>query len=225
QIKRLKINLDNNDIRFGGKFFDYPNLMKPVKDGKTRFEVFARSQQLHLPSLTQEIAEEDLAENVRKQILKNTSLRLKGVVNFEQDKFSGIALDVSRFKTLLALSEHQLDDFAGKIIFWKEHFALRNFKGCVGMSDFNVSCYYYTGKNDSLRRRENYVDFQSYYLNINELLSFKDAWGEDDMDENNEEIIIPEDADTIPIRVSGIPFMDFKLNASIGMLKYRQHRL
>lgn len=225
QIKRLKIDLDDNDLRFGGKFFDYPNLMETEKSGKTRFEIFIRSKTINFKTLAQELSEDVMPENIKKQTLKNTSLRAKGVLNFEQNTFKGIALDLSRFKTTLALSEHQLDDFSGKIIFWKEHFALKNFKGCVGMSDFNVSCYYYTGKNDSLRRRENYVDFQSYYLNINELLSFSDAWGDDEIDENNEEVVIPEDADTIPIRVSAIPFMDFKLNAKIGLLKYRQHRL
>ncbi len=225
QIRRLKINIDDNDLRFSGKFFDYVNLMEPIKDGKTRFEVSFRSNNLNFGTLTQGLELNDLPDNFKKQILQKTRLRAKGVVNFEENKFSGVAIDLSRFKTVLALSEHQLEDFSGKVIFWKEHFAMRNFKGCVGMSDFNISCYYFTGKNDSLRRRENYVDFQSYYLNINELLSFTDAWGDDDIDETKEEIIIPEDADTIPIRVSGIPFMDFKLNANIGLLKYRQHRL
>ncbi len=225
QIKRLRIDLDDNDLRFGGKFFHYSNLMEPIKDGKTKFEVFLRSKNLNLNTLAQEVSTDVLPENIKKQVLKNTGLKMNGVINFEQNKFSGIALDLSRFKTILALSEHRLDDFSGKMVFWKEHFSLHNFKGCVGMSDFTISCYYYTGKNDSLRRKENYVDFQSYYLNINELLSFKDVWGNDDIDENKEEVIIPEDADTIPIRAAGIPFMDARFNASIGLLKYRQHRL
>lgn len=217
KIKRFKGKLDESDFLLYGKLSEYKHLINPTAKARSKAEIFFKSNQINLENLLSYKGEDMLPENIKKESFSNVKLKAKIGARFEGDKMTGTMVELSDLDLTTSLHEKRFKDFSGKLIFRKEAIAVKNLKGNIGSSDFDISFNYFLGKNDSLRRKNNEVILRSNNMNLNEIMAIK-------YNPATEETVVVETADA-PFTINDIPFMDFDLDVDVKHFEYLDYKM
>jgi hypothetical protein len=128
---------------------------------------------IQLDNLLTYKGEDLLPESIKKETFSDVKLKAKIGARFEGDQMVGTRLELKEFDVTTSLHEKRFTDLSGKIFLRKNSIALKNLKGNIGTSDFDITLNYFTGSNDSLRKRDNEIIFTSSNFNLNEILAIK----------------------------------------------------
>jgi hypothetical protein len=219
KIKRLKGEIDESDFLFFGKLLNYQHLFHPTPKAKSEFDVFFKSNNIQLDNLLTYKGEDLLPESIKKETFSDVKLKAKIGARFEGDQMVGTRLELKEFDVTTSLHEKRFTDLSGKIFLRKNSIALKNLKGNIGTSDFDITLNYFTGSNDSLRKRDNEIIFTSSNFNLNEILAIK----YNPVEQTNEVEETP--GEPQPFSVENIPFMDMKLETNILHFEYLDYKL
>lgn len=219
KIKRFKGQIDDSDFLFFGKLTHYQHLFRPTPKARSEFDLFFKSGHIKLDNLLTYKGEDVLPESIKKETFSDVKLKAKIGARFEGEKMAGMRLELKDFDVTTSLHEKRFTDLSGKVFLRKNSVALKNLRGNIGQSDFDISLNYFTGKNDSLKKRDNKIQFFSTNFNLNEILAIK---YNPVKDENQ---VAQNTSEQQPLSVEGIPFMDMNLETDILHFEYLDYKI
>lgn len=220
RIKRFKGHLDDSDFLLSGKLTDYQHLFKPTAKAKSEFDLFFKSKYIKLDNLLSYNGENVIPESLKKETFSDVKLKAKIGARFEGDKMVGTRLELKDFDVTTSLHEKRFTDLSGKIFIRKNSIALKNLKGNIGHSDFDISLNYFLGENDSLKKKDNEIIFNSNNFDLNEILAIK---YNPSKDEN--QIVETKNVEDKPFSIEDIPFMEMNLETNILHFEYLDYKL
>lgn len=208
QLKDFSGEIDQSDFHFNGKLTNYNLWFDSVKYGDTRFEFDLYSEQLRLDNLLTYKGESYLPEDYRHEVARE--LKLHGLVDLNfQRTFRFADLLMERVEARLNVHPLKVEKMKGRIHYEDEHISIQNLSATLGASDFNLNLNYYTGKDSTLRVRDNVFSIQSNSLNLDQLLAYDPSPAK------------PKDH-AAAFNIFEIPFTDMAFRADIQSLKHHQ---
>ncbi len=226
-LRNLIGQVDSSDLRFNGRVNNYALWFSKVKKGKTLIAFDLKSHRLALKEILGRRGIKYIPIEYKQEVFSNVWLRSKtelkydSVFRFANIKIANISGDCTKHP-------YQLDSIRGNIKFGTDNFIkIDTLQGKIGRSDFNISMRLYTGKDTARRNKENYLQFSSRFLDVNQLTNYVQT--------AEDEITAPPSDTAVVTKVSStslhadafnifsIPFINFNATIDIGRVKY--HRL
>ncbi len=217
--------VDSSDLRLSGRVNNYALWFDKVKKGKTMIAFDLKSQRLALYELLGRRSRKYVPKEYVHEIFNNVWLRSKVELKYDSVfKFANIK--IANVSGELTSHPYRLDSIHGNIKFNTGNFVkIDTLQGKIGNTDFNISMRLYTGKDTAKSRKENYLQFSSRFLDVNQLTNYV-MTAADEMDNP------PVDSTNVAATASGashengfnifsIPFINFNASVDIGRIKYR----
>ena len=218
--------VDSSDLRLSGRINNYALWFDKVKKGKTMIAFDLKSQRLSLYELLGRRSRKYVPKEYVHEIFSNVWLRSKVELKYDTVfKFANIK--IANVSGELTNHPYRLDCIHGNIKFNTGNFVkIDTLQGRIGNSDFNISMRLYTGKDTAKSRKENYLQFSSRFLDVNQLTNYV-------MTAANEMDNPPADSIAVATTVSGsshengfnifnIPFINFNASVDVGKIRYRK---
>lgn len=220
KIKRLKGYIDQSDFSLSGKLESYRHLFKPTNKAKSVFKLFFKSDLIRMDNLLTYKGENMLPESVQKETFSDVKLKATISARFNGEEMMGSMIELREFNVTTSMHEKRFSNLNGKIFLSKNSVALKNLKGNIGQSDFDISLNYFIGANDSLKKRDNEIKFYSNYFDLNEIMAIKYNPATD-----QQVVASTHVAEEVPFTINDIPFMDLKLETDIKHFEYLDYKL
>ena len=233
-LKKFTGGIDSSDIRFGGRVINYALWFEKVKRGRTQIAFDWKSQRLALHDLLGKTSISYIPKDYQREVASGVWLRSK--IDLRYDSIFRFAnIHIANISGKLQQHPIRLDSISGNIKLGTDDFVkIDTLKGRIGNSDFNLSMRLYAGKDTTRRKKENFLQFDSKLLDVDELSNYV-ATAQAAQQELS--VLRPDDSaatsptitQTAPVaREDGfnlfrIPFLDFNAAVTIGRLRY--HRL
>jgi hypothetical protein len=230
RLKNFGGHIDSSDFLFSGRVNNYALWMDKVKKGRTEIAFDFKSQRLAMNDLLGRVSRNFVPKDYRDETAANIWLRSKTMLRYDTAfKFANIK--IANISGRLKKHAIELDSINGNVKFGTDNFIkIDTLTGKIGRSDFNVSMRLYTGKDSARRSKENYLQFASRFLDIDQLTNYAlSAEGKEDEITNDSLPAITTTTTTKPsahakaFNIFQVPFIDF--NASVNIGKIRYHRL
>ncbi len=226
-LKNFAGQIDSSDIRFKGRVTNYALWFDKVMKGHTQIAFDLKSQRLAINDLLGRNSRQYVPKDYYNEIGSNIWLRSKIDLRYDSlFKFANIK--IANISGTLKQHGFQLDSISGNVKIGTDNFLkIDTLKGKIGRSDFNVSMRLYTGKDTTRRKKENFLQFASRFLDVDELSNYV-ATAEEDKKEISS-IFVDTTTVTPVVNVSGhsdafnifqIPFIDFRAAVNIGRIRY-----
>ena len=232
RLKNFGGHIDSSDFLFSGRVNNYALWMEKVKKGKTEIAFDFKSQHLAMSDVLGRKSRNFVPVDYRDETGSNIWLRSKTMLRYDTAfKFANIK--IANISGRLKKHAIELDSISGNVKFGTDNFIkIDTLRGKVGNSDFNLSMRLYTGKDSARKSKENYLQFASRFLDIDQLTNYAlSAEGKgNNGDASNDSLhVVTTAASAKPsvhakaFNIFQVPFIDF--NASVNIGKIRYHRL
>ena len=242
RLKNFAGRIDSSDIHFSGRVNNYALWFEKIKKGKTQLAFDFKSQRLAMRDLLGRKSRQYVPKDYHQEVGAGIWLRSKIDLKYDT-AFRFANIKVANISGQLKQHAIRLDSISGNVKFGVDHFIrIDTLKGKIGNSDFNLSMRLYTGKDTVRRKKENYLQFASNFLDADQLTGYKLT--EDDTTPATT-AAIASSGPAIPVEspspgasvarsaantshnngfnIFQIPFIDFNASINIGKIKY--HRL
>ncbi len=219
--------IDSSDIRFKGKVNNYALWFQKVKRGKILIAFDLKSQRLALREVLGPAAREFLPKGYRRELATNLWLRTKTEVRYDTI-FRFANVKIANFSGEFKKRSLRLDNIRGNVKFNAGNFIkIDTLKGKIGRSDFDISMRLYTGKDTSKMKKENFLQFSSRFLDVDEMSNYNFAPGR-----SKKAIALADSLAAIvaaqpsihaeAYNIFKIPFIDFRATIKIGKIKFQR---
>ena len=228
-LKGLTGQIDSSDIRFGGRVTDYALWFGKVKRGRTQIAFDFKSQRLALRDLLGNTGQSYIPKDYQQEVATGVWLRSKIDLRYDSC-FQFANIKIGNISGALQQHPIRLDSISGNIKFGIDDFVkIDTLKGRIGNSDFNCSMRLYAGKDTVRRKKENFLQFTSNLLDVDQLSNYA-ATAE--AAEQEEMTVLRQDSSSNPsmqpattvhadaFNIFRIPFIDFNASVSIGKMRY-----
>jgi hypothetical protein len=158
-------------------------------------------------------------------------LRAKADLRYDSSfKFAKVKL--ANVSAHLQQHKFKVDSVKGNIKFaTNKLIKIDTLTGKIGRSDFDLSMRLYTGTDTVRRKQENFLEFKSRFLDVDELTNYKLIAGDETPAAAAPSNVSPAVAKTTvkdsthakAFNIFSVPFIDFRATVNIGKIKY--HRL
>lgn len=219
--------IDSSDIRFSGRVLNYQLWFDSIMRGKTQVAFDLKSQRLALRDVLGPISRKYVPKDYQTEIASGIWLRAKADLRYDSVfKFAKVKLaNVSA-----ELKQHQIkvDNIKGNVMVGADNFLrMDTLTGRIGKTDFDISMRLYMGKDSVKRKKENFLQFTSRNLDLDQLTNYQLTANEDE----ETAVAVPAATRTVvkdtnhasDFNIFNIPFIDFRASVNIGRIKY--HRL
>ncbi len=171
-LKNLIGQIDSSDLRFSGRVINYALWFEKVKKGKTQIAFDLKSQRLAMHDLLGRISRQYVPKDYYDEIGSNIWLRSKIDLRYDS-VFNFANIKIAHISGALKQHPYKLDSISGNIKFGTDNFIrIDTLKGIIGNSDFNISMRLYTGKDTTRRKKENFLQFSSRFLDVDQLTNY-----------------------------------------------------
>jgi hypothetical protein len=231
RLKKFGGHIDSSDILFSARINNYALWFDKVKKGRTEIAFDLKSQRLAMKDLLGRRSKKMVPKDYHDEVATNLWLRSKTQLRYDSVfKFANIK--IANISGQLTKHAIQLDSIKGNVKFNTENFIkIDTLTGKIGRSDFDLNMRLYTGKDSARRMKENYLKFNSRFLDVDQLTNYRFTAKEE---------ATPAIADssaavaTTPVRtvsssahakafnIFGVPFLDFNATVNVGKVKYRR---
>ncbi|MBN9385254.1 MAG: hypothetical protein J0H74_31140 [Chitinophagaceae bacterium] len=225
RLKNFAGNIDSSDIRFSGRVNNYALWFDKVMKGRTQIAFDLKSRRLAMRDLLGRKSRQYVPKDYQDEIASNLWLRSK--IDLKYDSVFRFAnIKVANISGELKNHAFRLDSVNGNVKIGADHFVkLDTLMGKVGNSDFNISMRLYTGKDTVRMKKENYLQFSSRMLDVDQLMAYR-LTAEDPAPDLSElpaaTAVAKPSAHASAFNVFQIPFINFNASANIGKIKYRR---
>jgi hypothetical protein len=196
-----------------------------VKKGKTMIAFDLKSQRLALYELLGRRSRRYIPKDYVHEIFNNVWIRSKTELKYDT-VFRFANIKIANLSGELTSHPYRLDSIHGNIKFNTGNFVkIDTLQGKIGNSDFNISMRLYTGKDTAKSRKENYLQFSSRFLDVNQLTNYV-MTATDEMEKT-----VPDTSAVTPMasgsahengfNIFSIPFINFNASVDIGRIRYR----
>lgn len=207
--------LDKSDFHFSGKVEKYPMWFQEKLEGDTKIEYDLTSAHFQLEDVFSYNGENYVPEDYRHEEFTNLKVHGDVVLHFEDEKLKTTDISLTELKGKMKMHPLAFEDFGGRVHIENEHLTLEKFRGRLGKSSFETDLSYYFG--EKAGKKENYLEFNSPYLDFDALFSYEDNQSESSKNGSVEH-------DSI-FSVFDIPFPDMRYHLDIGRMNYHRYRL
>ncbi|AFL85162.1 hypothetical protein Belba_2617 [Belliella baltica DSM 15883] len=175
EVKDFKGELDESDFLFTGKIHNYEKWFQEKKVGDSTFEFNLKSNTLKLQNLLSFKGVNYLPEDYSNEVFSDLNLIGKVDLHY-QGEFKSADFYLEDLDGKMKIHPLKLKDFGGRVHYENDYLTMENFKGRMGVSDFNVDLGYFLGKTDSIRKfkpKKNHLRIQSNMLDLDALMGFE----------------------------------------------------
>ncbi|HEY4207266.1 MAG TPA: AsmA-like C-terminal region-containing protein, partial [Puia sp.] len=224
RLKNFAGRIDSSDIRFSGKVNNYALWFSKAMRGRTQIAFDLKSQHLAMRDLLGRKSRKLIPKDYREEVGSNIWLRSK--IDLKYDSIFRFAnVKIANISGELKKHAFKLDSVSGNVKFGIDNFVkIDTLKGTIGNSDFNISMRLYTGKDTNRMKKENYLQFSSRLLDVDQLTSYRltEEPPAPDMSEIPANVTRARaSAHDSSFNIFQIPFIDFNASVNIGKIKYK----
>ncbi|HXB92146.1 MAG TPA: AsmA family protein [Puia sp.] len=226
-LKGLTGRIDSSDLRFSGRINNYALWFGKVKKGKTLLAFDLKSQHLAMNDLLGRKSRGYVPKDYQQEVGSNIWLRSKIELKYDS-VFRFANIKIANISGTLKNHALEIDSISGNIKFGTDKFVkIDTLKGRIGNSDFNLSMRLYAGDDTVRRKKENFLQFTSRFLDVNQLTNYR-LTAEDEVPPT-----LPDSATVTTVatmakaashtdgfNIFQIPFIDFKAAVNIGRIRY-----
>ncbi len=219
--------IDSSDIRFKSKINNYALWFDKVKRGRIMIAFDLKSQRLALKEVLGPAAREFLPKGYRRELATNLWLRSKSEIRYDSI-FRFANIKIANISGELKRRSLKLDSIHGNVKFNAGNFIkIDSLKGKIGRSDFDISMRLYTGKDTAKMKKENFLQFSSRFLDVDEMSSYNFAPGRSKkmaalQDSLAATAASQPSAHAQAFNIFKIPFIDFRATINIGKIKFQR---
>lgn len=229
RLKNFAGQIDSSDIQFSGRINNYALWFDKVKRGRTQIAFDLKSKRLAMKDILGRISRQYVPEGYHQEVASGlwlrskTDLRYDSVFRFANIKIANISGELHKHPI-------RLDSISGNIKIGADHFVkIDTLRGKIGRSDFDLSMRLYTGKDTVKRKKENYLQFASHFLDVDQLSNYRftsapeEAPALSDLPAVQTSIAVAKtSAHAAAFNIFKIPFIDFKATLNIEKIKYQR---
>ncbi|MFI5152866.1 MAG: AsmA-like C-terminal region-containing protein [Chitinophagales bacterium] len=226
RLRNLTGRVDSSDLHFSGRVNNYALWFDKVKKGRTQIAFDLKSQRFALHELLGRSSRKYIPKDYFDEIFSNVWLRSKTDLKYDS-VFRFANIKIANISGELAKHPYKLDSISGNVKIGADHFVkIDTLKGKLGNSDFNLSMRLYTGKDTLRRKKENYLQFSSRFLDLNQLTNYIQT-AETEMtapalDSSTVSTDSSKSNHADAFNVFSIPFINFNASVDIGRIRYRR---
>jgi uncharacterized protein involved in outer membrane biogenesis len=221
--------IDSTDLLFSGRVINYQLWFDKVKRGRTQIAFDLKSKRLAMHDLLGKYSRTYVPKDYHEEVVSNLWLRSKTDLRYDS-VFKFAKVKIANISGSLKQHAFDLDSVKGMVKLGADHFVkIDTLTGKIGRSDFDISMRLYTGKDTAKRKKENFLQFTSRFLDVDQLTNYRLTAAQDE-DATPSLTAAPTPttvAHTTSVHASAfnifqIPFIDFNAAVNIGKIKYRR---
>jgi len=225
RLKNFAGRIDSSDIRFGARVTNYALWFDKVMRGRTQIAFDLKSQHLAMRDLLGRKSRQLIPKDYQEEVGSNIWLR--SMIDLKYDSIFRFAnIKVENISGELKNHAFKLDSVNGNVKLGIDNYIkIDTLTGKVGNSDFNISMRLYTGKDTIRMKKENYLQFSSRLLDVDQLTSYR-LTGEEPAPDMSEipanGAVAKTSAHDSSFNIFQIPFINFNAAVDIGKIKYKR---
>ncbi|MCU0356820.1 MAG: AsmA-like C-terminal region-containing protein, partial [Cyclobacteriaceae bacterium] len=205
--------IDKSDFHFNGKLGNYDLWFEDEPIGDTNMEFFLTSKLLQLEDLFAYGGENYVPEDYRHEEFRNLTVHGYADLHFNKGlKSSDVIID--RIETTMKVHPMRVEKFKGRFHYEDDHLVVEKFSGKIGKSEFVTDLNYYLGKDEDIRKRDNYFSLKATRLDFDELFSY--------MPPPDDKPMTPDDHEA-GFNIYEVPFSDMRFDIDIRQLNYHRY--
>ncbi|HVU58910.1 MAG TPA: AsmA-like C-terminal region-containing protein [Puia sp.] len=225
RLKNFAGRIDSSDIRFSGRVNNYALWFNKVMRGRTQIAFDLKSHRLAMRDLLGRKSRQYVPKDYQEEVGSNIWLRSKIDLKYDSIfKFANVK--IANVSGELKKHAFKLDSVSGNVKLGIDNFVkLDTLRGKIGNSDFNISMRLYTGKDTNRMKRDNYLQFSSRMLDVDQLTSYRLTQEEPvpDMSEIPTNVTVARaSAHDSSFNIFQIPFINFNASVNIDKVKYKR---
>jgi uncharacterized protein involved in outer membrane biogenesis len=230
RLKDFTGMIDSSDIHFSGRVNNYALWFDKVMRGKTQVAFDLKSKHLAMHDLLGRKSRKYVPQDYHEEAGSDIWLRSKIDLRYDSVfKFANIK--VANISGQLTKHAFQLDSISGNVKIGADHFIkIDTLRGKIGRSDFDISMRLYTGKDTTKRKKENFLQFSSRFLDVDQLTNYRLTAAEPEPDPMataqgtagamTVATSAPAASHDAGFNVFQVPFIDFRATVNVGKIKY-----
>ena len=225
-LRNFAGHVDSSDFHLSGRVNNYALWFNKVKKGKTLIAFDLKSQRLALRELLGRRSRKYLPKEYVNEVFSNVWLRSKSELKYDSVfKFANVK--IANISGQLKNHPYLLDSIHGNIKFNADNFIkIDTLQGKVGNTDFNLSLRLYTGKDSVRSKKENYLQFSSRFLDLNQLMNYAETATDEMGPQPRDSTMLTTGVSTsashaAAFNIFSIPFINFNATVDIGKIRYR----
>lgn len=220
--------IDSSDLKFSGRVINYQLWFNKVMRGKTQVAFDLKSSRLAMRDLLGKYSKRYVPKDYHNEIATGLWLRAKADLKYDSVfKFAKVKL--ANVSGNLVEHKVKVDSIKGMIRYaTNKLIKIDTLTGRIGRTDFDLSMRLYTGDDSVRRKKENFLQFTSRFLDLDELTNYK-LMAEDETPKplpanaTAAKTMVKDSVHANAFNIFNIRFIDFRAEVSIGKMKY--HRL
>jgi hypothetical protein len=211
-ISKFDGEIDATDFHFDGKIKNYNLWLADKKMGDTEMEFDLTSNVIHFKDLFSYKGENYVPKEYRNEEIKQMKLRARVALHYK-DSLQSTDFYLDEFKGKMKIHPIKFEKFKGNIHSENNVLTLNKLYGKIGKSNFLLSGKYHFKNNESYKSNGDYFNFQSSYLDFDELISY-----EEKPSNTNKKV-----AHDSGFNLFELPFKNIKIDAVISHLNYHKY--
>ena len=213
--------IDDSDFHFDGLVHDYAFWMRPERHGTVNLDVNLTSKKLRLEDVFSYKGENYVPEEYRHEIFDDLALHFTSKMQYADSSLQSIDIALDKLDTKMELHPQRFHDFTGNLHYEDDHIVIQDFHGEIGSTNFNIDLNYYLGKDQAVKKRDNYLEVRANYMDYDALFDFDLSSPQSNEAENptTEDVT----AHATAFNIYELPFTDMRFKADIAHFIY--HRI
>jgi hypothetical protein len=221
-LKNFGGKIDSSDLRLSGRVINYQLWFNKVMRGKTQIAFDLKSDHLAMNDLLARKSRQFVPADYQHEVASGLWLRAKMDLKYDSIfKFAKVHL--ANVSGQLKVHPIKLENIKGTLKYSADKFiAIDTLTGKIGRSDFDLSMRYFTGKDTTLRKKANFLQFKSDYLDVDELTNYSFTEPAVPAKPLVTHAVSTTSTHASAFNVFSIPFTTFKGTVNIGKVKYHK---
>jgi hypothetical protein len=231
RLRNLKGMVDNSDLQFSGRVTNYKLWFDDIKKGKTQIAFDFKSKHFALDDILGRGTRKYVPRGYRHEEASDVWLRSKIDLRYDTT-FRFMKAKVTNVSGVLKRHNFTMKDISGGVKFGNHILALDTMKGMIGRSDFFVSMRYYTGPDPVKKKKMNFFDFKSTFLDVDELVSYDFSPDTTRRKSDSTRVrrrkpqsvvaTVDTSKNAKAFNIFTIPFSNFNVKVDVGKIKYNK---
>jgi len=215
-------HIDDSDFHFDGRIHEYAFWMQPELNGDVDLDINLTSNTLRLEDIFSYKGENYVPKEYRHETFDGLALHFNSSMHYKNSALHAIDVGLDKLDTKMKLHPMRFEHFRGNIHYEDDHIVVKDFHGEIGRTNFNVDLNYYLGKNQQIKKRDNYLSINANYIDFDALFNFNLSAPETTTPtavvSKNEDV--KEHADAF--NLYELPFTDMRYKADINHFIYNR---
>jgi len=213
--------IDDSDFHFDGLVHDYAFWMQPQLNGDVDLDINLTSKTLRLEDVFSYKGENYVPKEYQHESFDNLALHFSSGMHYKDAALHSIDVDLDKLDAKMKLHPLRFDNFRGNIHYEAEHLVIKDFHGEIGATNFDIDVNYYLGKNEQIKKRDNYLEVTANYIDFDALFNFDVNTPKPTEVVSSKTADVKEHADAF--NLYELPFTDMQFKADIAHFIY--HRI